>query len=117
MVEINIKYIYISEGHNYYGRYGKGSLDYTIVEQEDVELVAGSGIKGDRFFDYKEDYKGQITFFSESTIEAVKNELGFEHATGKLFRRNVVIEGMKVEDLIGKGRPALKRETFGKHTR
>ena len=29
-----------------------------------VELVANRGIKGDRYFDYKPDFKGQITFSS-----------------------------------------------------
>ena len=100
-METAIKHIFVSEGHNYYGRYGKGSLSHSIVERDQVELVAGSGIVGDRFFDYKEDYKGQITLFSQSTVEAVRNDLGYA-VTADLFRRNVVLEGMSAEELIGK---------------
>ena len=35
------------------------------------EWVAGPGIRGDRFFDYKKDYKGQITFFAMEVLEAL----------------------------------------------
>ena len=72
------------------------------MERDQVELVAGSGIVGDRFFNYKEDYKGQITFFSQTTVDAVRNELGYKDITSTLFRRNVILEGVAAEDLIGK---------------
>ena len=102
VMEAEITHIYISEGHNYFGRYGMTSESYQIVEKQSVALVARRGIEGDRFFDFKEDYKGQITFFSESTVEAVKNDLGHSEATALLFRRNVVLSGVDAEDLIGK---------------
>ena len=59
--------LYISPDHNYYGHYGKPPGENPIIEVEEIKCVAGSGIKGDRFFDYKEDYKGQITFFEIET--------------------------------------------------
>ena len=34
-----------------------------MIEVPVVECVAGRGIRGDRYFDFKNDYKGQITFF------------------------------------------------------
>lgn len=101
-MKAEIKTILISEGHNFYGRYDLGAEDYEIVEKQSVSLVAGKGIEGDRFFDYKPDYKGQITFFSESTIDAVKKDLGHQHAKAQLFRRNVVLAGIDAEALIGK---------------
>ena len=39
------------------------------VEMASVECTAGRGLRGDRFFDYKEDYKGQITFFAWEVYE------------------------------------------------
>lgn len=101
-MEIEIQTILISSGHNYYGRYGKGAEDYAVLEREEVELVAGSGIVEDRFFNYKEDYKGQITFFSDATLEAVRDELGYKGAEFKDFRRNVILKGVLAEELIGK---------------
>ncbi|HBI31016.1 MAG TPA: molybdenum cofactor biosysynthesis protein, partial [Verrucomicrobiales bacterium] len=45
------------------GRHGIGSEDHEILDREEIECVAGRGLLDDRFFDYKEDYKGQITLF------------------------------------------------------
>lgn len=101
-MKATVNTILVSEGHNYYGRYDLGAADHAIVEKESVELVAGKGIVGDRFFDYKEDYKGQITFFSQTTVAAVKSDLGHAHAEPLMFRRNVVLEGIDAEALIGK---------------
>ena len=39
-----------------------------MVEVEAAECVAGKGIAGDRFFAYKPDYKGQVTFFAWETV-------------------------------------------------
>ena len=102
VMKINVKTILVSEGHNYYGRYDLGAADYEIVEKDQVELVAGKGIVGDRFFEYKEDYKGQITFFSDTTVKAVRDELGHSHVEPRMFRRNVILEGVDAEALIGK---------------
>jgi len=35
-----------------------------MIEVPMIECAAGRGIRGDRYFDFKDDYKGQITFFS-----------------------------------------------------
>lgn len=101
-MQVELTHIYISDGHNYFGRYGKDSLGHSIVEKDQVQLVAGSGILGDRFFDYEENYKGQITFFSHSTFEAVRDEHGISDVDPKQFRRNVVLKGLNAEALIGK---------------
>lgn len=101
-MNIIVQHILVSEGHNFYGRYDLGSADFKIDLKDEVNLIAGKGIEGDRFFDYKDDYKGQITFFSESTIKAVRSELGHTHATAENFRRNVVLKGIDAEALIGK---------------
>ena len=49
-MKAEIKTILISEGHNFYGRYDLGADDHAIVEKKTVDLVAGKGIQGDRFF-------------------------------------------------------------------
>lgn len=102
-MKVTVKHIYVSSGHNYYGRYGKGSLDYAIEERKEIELVAGKGIVGDRFFDYKPDYRGQITFFDWAVYQKVKNDIldGADLEPWK-FRRNVMVEGVDLNSLIGK---------------
>jgi len=101
-MQVTVKQIYISSGHNYYGRYGKGSLDYAIVKKEEIEVVAGKGIVGDRFYDYKPNYKGQISFFDWAVYEKVMEELVKGEVEPSLFRRNVMLEGVDVNALIGK---------------
>ena len=61
-----IEQIFISPGHNYFGHHGQPPDDFPLVETTQIECVAGHGIRGDRFFDYRDDYKGQITFFRRS---------------------------------------------------
>ena len=101
-VKVFLKHIYLSLGHNYYGRHGKGSLDHPIVEKDEITCVAGRGIEGDRFFDYKEDYKGQITFFDWSIYEKVRDEIVKGELEPMAFRRNVIIEGIDLNTLIDK---------------
>ena len=62
--------IYISPDHNFFGHYGKPAGTEATVEVNSINCVAGKGIEGDRFFDHKPDYKGQITFFDIAVYEA-----------------------------------------------
>ncbi len=101
-MQVTLKHLYISDGHNYFGRYGKTSLGHLIDEKENLELVAGKGIKGDRFFDYEENYKGQITFFDHAVYEKVRDEVVKGELEPSKFRRNVIIDGVDLNSLIGK---------------
>ncbi|WP_227021605.1 MOSC domain-containing protein [Oceaniferula marina] len=101
-MQVQIKHLFISTGHNYYGRHGKGAMDYAIEEAESIECVAGSGIVGDRFFDYKPDYKGQITLFDWAVYERVRDEIVKGDLHPRAFRRNVVVEGVDLNTLIDK---------------
>jgi MOSC domain-containing protein YiiM len=101
-MKATIKHLYVSPDHNYFGRYGKDSLKHPIEERSALELVAGSGIVDDRFFDYEPDYKGQITFFDWAVYEKVVSKFGVENLKPTVFRRNVVIEGVDLNSLIGK---------------
>ena len=97
-----IRHLYTSPGHNYVGHHGKEPGEYAIEEQESLELVAGKGIVGDRYFDWKEDYKGQITFFDQAFVEAVRDKISQPELPATTFRRNVIIEGVDLNALIGK---------------
>ena len=101
-MKATIKHLYISPDHNYFGRYGKDSLKHPIEECSSLELVAGRGIVNDRFFDYEPDYKGQITFFDWAVYEKVVSEFNLEDLEPTVFRRNVLIEGLDLNSLIGK---------------
>ena len=67
-----------------------------------VGLAPRRGIRGDRFFDHKPDYKGQITFFSLETYAEMCLELGVDGDRVSALRRNVVVSGADLGLLIGR---------------
>ena len=99
---IRIEHLFISPGHNFYGRHGKGADAHPVVEVDEVECVAGSGLRGDRFFDYKPDHPGQITFFSMEVFEALCLELGVGGVAPSAVRRNAFTRGVDLIQLIGR---------------
>ena len=100
-MSIEIKAIYISTGHDFRGRHGKGRLEHGIESVDHIQCVAGSGIEGDRYFKFKEDYKGQITFFDWAVYERVRNSLKLDAFDPGNFRRNVITYGLDLNALIG----------------
>jgi MOSC domain-containing protein YiiM len=98
---MKIRQIFISEGHNYFGHHGRAPDDHPLVEVQQIECVAGHGIRGDRFYDYRDDYKGQITFFSLEVFEKLAQHFGLTNKSAGAARRNVVVSGVQLNDLIG----------------
>jgi MOSC domain-containing protein YiiM len=96
-----IRQIFISSGHNYFGRHGQEPNDYPLVGVERIECVAGHGIRGDRFYDYRDDYKGQITFFSLEVFERLTAHFGLTGKSAGALRRNVIVSGVDLNELIG----------------
>ena len=99
---MKIRSIYISPDHNYFGHHGKPPGQSETVEVEKATLVAGKGIEGDRFFDYKEAYKGQVTFFAYETFLELREKFGVFDRDPDVFRRNILTEGTDLNSLIGK---------------
>lgn len=100
---IEILKIYISPEHNFYGHTGKPEGTAPTLDVTEVECVAGHGLRGDRFFDYKENYKGQVTFFAEEVFEdlCAQFQMDREFASPGAFRRNVITRGVDLNSLIG----------------
>ena len=102
MKSIHVRSIWISEGHDFVGHHGGPRGEHGLVPVERIECHAGRGIVGDRFYGHREDFKGQITFFSGEVAEAVRAELGVPSIEPGLFRRNVLVEGVDLNALVGK---------------
>ncbi len=98
---IRIEHLFISPGHNFFGHHGQAAGEHPILAVEHVECVAGRGLRGDRFFDYKEDYKGQITLFSMEVFDALRRELSLPEAQPQATRRNAFTRGADLNALIG----------------
>lgn len=98
---MRLEHLFISPGHNFYGHHSQAAGTHPIVAVEQVECVAGRGLRGDRFFDYKPDYKGQITFFAMEVFEALQRELNPTAARPEFTRRNVFTRGAELNALVG----------------
>jgi MOSC domain-containing protein YiiM len=91
----------ISPGHNFFGRHGKPPGSFPLVECPEIQCVAGHGIRGDRFFDFKDNYQGQITFFALEVFEEVCRSLGVTGKSPTVTRRNVITAGADLNELVG----------------
>jgi len=98
-----IRHLFISPGHNYFGHHGRPPGGFPIIEVPEIECLAGRGIRGDRFFDYKPDYKGQITFYAWENLIRIWEVLGVPEDRRDISatRRNVISEGLDLNGLIG----------------
>ncbi|HXT10344.1 MAG TPA: MOSC domain-containing protein [Candidatus Angelobacter sp.] len=99
--QIAVPHLYISPGHNFFGHYGRSAGKNPITEAAEIDCVAGRGIRGDRFFDYRQSYKGQITFFAFEVYASLCEALGSYDKLPSVFRRNVITHGLDLNDLIG----------------
>ena len=98
---VTIRHIFISPGHNFFGRHGKPPGGHETSDVRAVRCRAGFGLEGDRFYGYRPDYNGQVTFFAWETYLAIRRELNVPALKPDAFRRNVIVEGMTLRDLIG----------------
>jgi len=96
-----IEQIFISPGHNYFGHHERPPGGHPLVERERVQCLAGRGINGDRFLDYRENYRGQITFFSREVFNGLCAAFPHVIRSPAVFRRNVIVSGVDLKALIG----------------
>ena len=57
--------------------------------------------RGDRFYDYKQDYKGQITFFSDEIFQSLRAAFPHVQKSPGVLRRNVIVADVDLHALIG----------------
>jgi len=100
--QIRIARIFISPGHNFFGHNDQPAGTHPTMEMLEVECVAGKGLMGDRFFAYKEDFKGQVTLFSREVFDDVCRTLGVTGKSPGVTRRNLIICGVDLNTLIGR---------------
>ena len=99
--EGELLHLYISPGHNYFGHHGGPAGLHPVVEVPKLECAAGQGIRGDRFFGFKENYKGQITFFAFEAYRDLCGQFNVWHKSPAVFRRNVITRHLDLNALVG----------------
>ena len=94
--------IWISDGNDFRGRHEKGRLKHPVRNVSEVECVAGMGLRGDRYFGYKPDFKGQVTFLDAAAVDAVRERFSMPGLPGSAFRRNLIVRGVNLSEWVGK---------------
>jgi MOSC domain-containing protein YiiM len=100
-ISARIEHIYISQGHNFFGRHDSPPCQHPISEVDEVFCVTGCGLMGDRFFNYKSNYKGQVTFFAMEVYDDLCQKLGISNRPPSALRRNILMRGIDLNSLIG----------------
>jgi len=100
--EARLLEIHISPGHDYWGRKGEGRMQHGITRLDEVECVAGKGLRGDRYFAYRPDFKGQVTFFDAVVADEVRTHFKLPKLPASVFRRNLIVRGADLSKWLGK---------------
>jgi MOSC domain-containing protein YiiM len=98
---IRIHHLYISPAHNFFGHHGQPPGAEPMTEVPELRCLAGRGIEGDRFLDFKPNYKGQITFFAHEIYQDLCARLDVWDKPPSVLRRNVITQGVDLNALIG----------------
>ena len=76
-----------------------GSKD--IKKMNSVKAITNSGIDGDRFFKINNDKRSQLTIIEKEVVDSV-NKLTNRNFEYENFRRNIVTENIKLNNLVNK---------------
>lgn len=93
--------IYISSGHDYWGRGGEGRLQHGIRSVTTATLLAGRGIEGDRYALKRAGHKAQVTLLDEDVVEHVRRQFALPKLPAGVFRRNLIVRGLDLARLKG----------------
>lgn len=86
---MSIERIYISPA--------RGALP---LERQQVQVIAGQGIEGDRYFGQHQEPGQNITLIEAEELEAFCAEFGLPHDFS-IARRNLVTRGVRLNALVG----------------
>ena len=77
------------------------SKNQKIQEVEEINVSAGEGIVGDRYFDESTEDRNQLTLIESENIDYYNQKFNLKIPYLN-FRRNIVTKDIKLNDLIGK---------------
>src|SRR6476620_9840454 len=98
---VEVLHLVVSPAHAYFGRARDGAAQVPTTDADHVELVAGKGIVGDRFFGKAAHMDAAVTVFAVEALEAIAAELDAGPFDPLLTRRNVVLRGVELAPLLG----------------
>jgi MOSC domain-containing protein YiiM len=98
---VEILHLLVSPGHAYFGRARDGAAGVPTSDLDQVEVVAGKGIVGDRFFGKAAHMDAAVTLMAVEALESIASELEAVPFDPLLARRNVVLRGAQLAPLVG----------------
>ena len=98
---IHLHHIFISPGHNYFGRPKEGPGTHATLDVATVDAVTGKGLQGDRYFGVAAHFNAQVTLIALEVWAALLAEFGLAGLSPSLTRRNIVLAGVPLNPLIG----------------
>ncbi|PFG41476.1 hypothetical protein ATJ88_0115 [Isoptericola jiangsuensis] len=98
---VEVLHLLVSPEHAYFGRPRDGAADVPTADVEEVRVVAGKGIVGDRFFGKAAHMDAAVTLFAVEALEGVAHDLDAGPFDPLAPRRNVVLRGAELGPLVG----------------
>ncbi|GMA27428.1 MOSC domain-containing protein [Arenivirga flava] len=100
---VEIVELLASAAHRYEGRPTDGPDPVPPAEMRDrVEVRAGLGVVGDRFFNAPAHRRASVTVMAAESLDAVAEMLGLDEAPGLAqTRRTILLRGVDVDALVG----------------
>lgn len=99
--EVEIVLLLASPIHRYEGRPSDGPLTARGQESfESIEVRAGLGVVGDRFFGHRAHREASVTLFAAESLDFVASALDVNAIRPELVRRNIVLRGIDVDALV-----------------
>ncbi|RJK92826.1 molybdenum cofactor biosysynthesis protein [Vallicoccus soli] len=99
---MEVLHLLVAARHAYEGRPADGPSAPPPQDLDRVEVVAGKGLRGDRYFARPAHARASVTLLAVEDLEAVARDLGLaEPPDPALLRRNVVLRGADVDALRG----------------
>jgi hypothetical protein len=98
-VRVEIVALLVSPVHAYAGRPQDGPVpDPVPVGRDQIEVRAGLGLVGDRYFGHAAHRRAAVTVLDADALDAVAGEIGTEIDVLRT-RRNIVLRGFPVDEL------------------
>lgn len=69
--QIRVAGLFISSGHDFLGHSKEPPGEHPLFEGAEFHCVAGRGVAGARFLDFRENYEGLTTFCAAEVVEDV----------------------------------------------
>lgn len=102
---VTIEHLLVSTRHRYEGRPADGPLPAPEGEPEErgaIELRAGLGAVGDRYFGHRAHRDAAVTVFDAASLDHVAVETGARDLDPAATRRTITVRGFPIDTLVGR---------------